>query len=306
MTSAPELQREMQAAAPASQSEAQIGWGFLRSRRWIGYYALLLIFAVVCTFLGNWQFERRAEARAEISRIDTNYDAEPVPLTDLVNGLDDFDLDRHKWHPVTVTGEYFGETYLARGRPGPGGVGSDLISAFRTTDGQVLFVDRGWVGVNAEQVASGEVSISELPAPPEGNVTVEVRLRASEQQIPGRVTDGRTIGSIEAPELAKLLGAQGEAYTGLYGALISEQPAAEHGALADRPERSEGPHLSYALQWYIFIIIACIGAGYAAYREHRSLNVGSARIAERDRRREERRRRRGPTDADEEDALLEG
>lgn len=42
------------------------GWRFLYSRRWLGYYAMLLIFAIGCVLLSNWQFSRREEARAEI------------------------------------------------------------------------------------------------------------------------------------------------------------------------------------------------------------------------------------------------
>lgn len=287
-----------------------VGWAFLRSRRWIGYYALLAVFAIVCTFLGNWQFDRRTEAREEIARIDANYDAQLIPLDEALGSLDEFDLDAHKWLPVTVTGEYIGDTYLARGRPGPEGVGSNLISALRTPEG-VLFVDRGWVAVNANEANEGDFDPLALPQPPRGEVEVEVRLRGGEQAIPGRVTDGITLGSIDLDELARLTGVEGEAYTGAYGMLISEQPiagqaAGEHGALPQRPERDEGPHLSYALQWFIFIIIAAVGLGYAAHREFRSLNAGSAAVAQQDRRKAERKRRRGPSDADEEDAWLDG
>lgn len=291
-------------APPIVETEPEIGWSFLKSKRWAGYFALLAVFSVACAMFGNWQFDRRAEARAEIARIDSNYDAAPVPLADAVPELADFDLDAHKWLPVSMRGEYIGETILARGRPGPAGVGSDLINAFRTDDGRVIFVDRGWVPLVGEETVSG--SAAALPSPPGGTVEVEGRLRAGEPSVPGRTTDGLTVGSIELVELARITGVEGEAYTGAYAMLVSEQPSAEHGALPERPERDEGPHLSYALQWYIFIVIACLGVAYAARREFRTLNAGGAVVAEQDRRRAERKRRRGPSDADEEDALLDG
>ncbi|GAB2553529.1 SURF1 family protein [Leucobacter ruminantium] len=286
--------------------DTRIGWRFLHSARWIGYFAMLLVFAIACVLLGNWQFDRRAEARAEIARIDANYDAEAVPLEAELPRPDRFDEDAQKWRVVSVTGEYVGDPVLARNRPGPDGVGSDLIQALLTEDGRVFFVDRGWVPVDG--ASAGDTDPSSLPQPPEGEVRVEARLRASEPPIAGRTASDRTVASIELDELARLTGADeahAGAYTGAYGMLVSETPAGEHGVLPAKPARDEGPHLSYALQWYVFILIACIGVAYAARREYRGLNAGSETVEKQDRRSAERRRRRGPSDAEEEDALLD-
>lgn len=294
------------AEAPATtDTAARPGWSFLRSRRWLSYFAMLLVFSVSCVYLGNWQFDRRAQAQAEIARIDNNYEAVATPLASQLGALTDYDDDLHKWLPVVVTGEYIGTTWLARGRPGPSGVGSNLINAFRADDGRVFFVDRGWVPVIAEEAVNGSLDWNDLPAPPDGRVTLEARLRAGEPQVQGRTTDGHTLGSIELPELARLTGTESEAYTGAYGMLISERPASEHGTLPEKPERDEGPHLSYALQWYVFILIAIAGVAYAATREYRSFNPNGAALLAHDRRVAERRKRRGPSDADEEDALLD-
>lgn len=287
--------------AEQSAASSQIGWSFLRSPRWLGYFAMLIIFAIACVFLGNWQFDRRAEARAEIARIDANYDAPAIPLTEELPDRQSFDEDAQKWQTVEVVGAYEGEPYLARNRPGPEGVGADVIQALRTPDGLLFFVDRGWIPFDSERAAANEV-----PVPVSGDVTVKVRLRASEAPVPGRSTRGNTLGSIDLPELARLADAEGAAYTGAYGMLIDETPAGVHGVLPEKPERDEGPHLSYALQWYVFILIATLGVAYAARQEYRGLNAGSAEVLEQDRRRAERRRRRGPSDADEEDALLDG
>lgn len=281
----------------------QVGWTFLRSRRWLGYFAMLIVFSIACVMLGNWQFARRAEARAEIERIVNNYGAPAVDLAEELPALNRFDEATQKWQTAIVTGQYFGDPYLARNRPGPNGVGSDLIQPIRTGSGEVFFVDRGWVRVDGSEAST--VDVHELPQPPQGNVSVEVRLRAGEPEIPGRTSSGRTVASIDLPELAMLAGVEGESYTGAYGMLISETPAGEHGSLPPKPELDEGPHLSYALQWYVFILIALIGVGFAARQEYRGLNAGSKTVKEQDRRRAERKTRRGPTDSDEEDALLD-
>lgn len=281
--------------ATASSQETPVGWSFLRSRRWFGYYALLVVFAVVCVLLGNWQFARRAEARAEIARIDAHYDAPAVPLGQVLATLDSFDEDLNKWQTVSATGVYEEQLLLARNRPGPGGVGSTLVQALRMDDGLVFFVDRGWVPFSGiDQVPA------ELPRASTETVTVTARLRGGEPEIAGRTASGDSVPSINLPLLANLFDAEGRAFTGAYGQLVSESPASDTGALATRPERDEGPHLAYALQWYVFIVVAFSGAAYAAWLEHRALNAGTTAAYK-----PSKRRKVGELDADEEDALLD-
>lgn len=286
----------------AADEAPRVGWRFLGSRRWVGYFALFLVFSIACVLLGNWQFDRRAEARAEIARIDRNYDAAAMPLTEAVPDIGEFDEALRKWQPVEVTGEYIGEPFLARNRPGADGVGSNVIQALRLEDGNVFFVDRGWVPVTgAEDVTP------RLPRPADGEVTVLARLRASEPAIAGREASGHSVPSIDVPMMGGIAGLDPTTvYLGVFGQLAEEEPAGETGVLAERPERDEGPHLSYALQWYVFIVIAGVGLIYASRQEYRTLNAGEAAVQRDAERRAERRRRRGPSDAEEEDALLDG
>lgn len=296
--------------APTSHSGTpaapSVGWSFLRERRWLGYGVLLLIFSVCCVMLGNWQFERRAEARAEIDRIDRNYDAPAMPLADVMPDSNVFDEHRMKWQTIEVRGEYEGEIFLARNRPGPDGVGSNLVQALRLDDGRVFFIDRGWVPVSGTDVVP-----SGLPSASTGLVTVEARLRAGEPPIAGREASGSSVPSIYPEMLAELSGVGDEAVLAAYGQLVSETPSGQTGVLAERPERDEGPHLSYALQWYVFILIGIAGVAYGARQDYRTLNAGDdsehgEALRRDDRRRAERRLRRGPTDSDEEDAIIDG
>jgi len=243
-------------------------WAFLRSPRWAGYLALVVVFAVACCALGTWQLNRRAEALAEVARIDANYDAEAVPVADALADPAGFDVDQ-RWLVVALSGEYLGdEEVVVRNRPFGGSSGFEVITPFRLDDGTVFMVDRGWIA----QGSDGRPS--DYTAPPSGHVQVEARLKAGEERIEGRTTTGIEFATIDLAELADRVGEP--AYTGAYGVLVqSAADAAEPPLAAARPLRDEGPHLSYALQWFVFALLAFIGLGWAANQERRALAEAS-------------------------------
>lgn len=288
-----------------SPESEQPGWGFLRSKRWAGYTALVIVFSIVCVLLGQWQFDRRAQARAEIARIDANYANAALPLEEVMPTLDAYSNDDDKWQTVSMTGEYEERVLLVRNRPNQQSVGFDMLALFRTDSGNIFVVDRGWIPAGSTPDEPGTI----VP-PPEGRVTVHARLKESEPQIPGRHTSGDQLATISLTEVASLI--DQPTYTGGYGLLSAEYAEgsdealpAPAGLLQPKPERDEGPHLSYALQWYVFIVMAWIGLAYAVRMEYRSLYPDSERTKRQDRKSAERKQRRGLDDGEIEDALLD-
>jgi len=256
-------------------------------RRWGGYVALTVVFAVACGLLSWWQWARRAEAVADIERIEANYDAPPVALGDLLPALDTLEEDA-EWHPVELSGVYLAdEQLIVRNRPRNGLAGFEVLVPLRLADGSVFVVDRGWVPLGSSAAAPDSV-----PAPPEGEVTVVVRLKPGEPEIPGRGAPEGQLATIRLPDIAALVGAP--TYTGMYGLLVSEDPApAEERPLpAFRPAEDEGPHLSYALQWIAFGVLAFIGLVWAVRRERKIATQGPPP-------------KRREADAEAEDAILD-
>lgn len=255
-------------------------------RRWGGYLALTIVFAIACGLLSWWQWARREEAVTEIERIERNYDAPPAALDDLLPEIDTLDLDA-EWHPVELTGEYLvDEQLLVRNRPRNSTAGFEVLVPLRLADGTVFVVDRGWVpgGVTPDVPDA-------VPAAPEGLVTVVVRLREGEPEIVGRSAPDGQLATVRLPDVAGLVDAP--TYTGMYGLLVSEDPAPADAPLpALRPVEDEGPHLSYALQWIAFGILAFIGLVWAVRRE-RTIAAGETPVRRRER------------DAEAEDALLD-
>jgi cytochrome oxidase assembly protein ShyY1 len=274
------------------------GWRFLISRRWAGYLVLTIVFALVCVMLGSWQLARRADALAENNRVAANYDAVPRPVDDVLAGLDSFD-ESQKWVTVSLTGSYLeSEQLLVRNRPSGGQPGFELLVPFRLDDGSVFIVDRGWLPTGQEQDKPDVV-----PASPPGEVTVVARLKASEPKLAGRSAAAGEIPSIDLPTIAEQL--DRPTYTGAYGDLASESPAADTGQLDTRPPEDEGPHLSYAFQWFVFALLGFLGLGYAARQEYRALNADDPEERERAAERERRRRQKATSDDAVEDELVE-
>lgn len=246
-------------------------WAFLRSPRWAGYLALVVLFAVVCCALGTWQLNRRAEALAEVARIDANYDADAVPVDEALPDPAGFDVDQ-RWQVVALSGRYLAdEEVVVRNRPFEGSSGFEVITPFRLDDGTVFMVDRGWIAQNSEGRPS------EYAAPPSGDVEVEARLKAGEDRIAGRTSTGNEFATIDLDELADRVGES--SYTGAYGVLVQSGADADEPPLAAaRPVRDEGPHLSYALQWFVFALLGFIGFAWAANQERRALAEASGAV----------------------------
>ncbi|SMQ67606.1 SURF1 family protein [Agreia sp. VKM Ac-1783] len=274
------------------------GWRFLLSSRWGGYLALTVVFALVCVLLGCWQLARRADALAENNRVAANYDAVPRPVTDVLDGLESFD-ESQKWMTVSLTGSYLeSEQLLVRNRPSGGQPGFELLVPFRLDDGSVFVVDRGWLPTGQEQDKPDDV-----PSSPQGEVTVVARLKASEPKLEGRSAATGEIPSVDLPTIAEQLDLP--TYTGAYGDLASETPSADTGQLETRPPEDEGPHLSYAFQWFVFALLGFLGLGYAARQEYRSLNADDPEEKERAAERERRRQAKAKSDNDIEDELID-
>ncbi len=277
------------------------GWRFAFSRRWLGYLAFAIVFAIACGFLSAWQLARSKEAAAANALIAANFDSRPVPLQEELPTLSSY-AAKQEWTRVTVTGTYERDhELLVRNRPFNGSPGFEVLTPLRTADGALFIVDRGWVPTGNDTDSPDHV-----PAAPSGTVTVVARLKASEPAIPGRTAVGDQVGTIQLSVVKQKLGTDA-VYTGAYGLLDSQKPSpatAPTPTVTEPPTQDEGLHWSYMIQWIIFALIGFFGLGYALRTEYRKRNEDDpaerARAAERERRRALKR-----TDSDVEDELLD-
>ena len=274
-------------------------WRFALTWHWARYFALAVVFALVCVGLCLWQLDRRDTALAELERIDNNYSADPVALDEVLTELDSFELSQ-KWTPVTMTGTYLSDDeLLVRNRPYNSGPGFEVLTPLLLADGSVFVVDRGGLPTGREQDAPDVI-----PAAPTGEVTVTARLKPGEPTLPGRSAPEGQIATIQLDDIAAMLDAP--TYTGAYGLLMTEDPApADRPLAATKPARDEGPHLSYAFQWLVFALFGFFGVGYGLRQEYRRINEDDPDEMERAEARRVKDAARTRTDAEVEDELID-
>ena len=237
---------------------------FLLSGRWIGWFLLACAAAAVAVYLGGWQMDRNDHLVGENGKITRNYRAEPLNGPPAAAQFADHD-PALTWHPVRLTGQYLPEDQvLVRNRPQDGRVGYEVLVPFRTQDGDVVVLDRGWIPTGA--AANGMPDA--VPAPPAGQVTVTARLQPGEPAVDRGAPEGQ-IATIHLEELQERWGYP--VGTAAFGEVFAEDPApAVSPAPAPEPETGSGPHLSYSLQWYAFAALFFVAYGYAARQQARN------------------------------------
>lgn len=237
-------------------------FGFLLSRRWIVFALAVGVLSAGAWWLGEWQFSRLEDRRADNAVIRANETQPPVPVSDvLAPGAEVREED--EWRVVTATGEYApDETVIVRYRTREGVAGVDVVVPLVTAEGTALLVDRGWLRTEN----AGTADPADVPEPPAGRVTVSGYVRADGSGDSTTVRD-RSTRAIDSDRVGEALGR--EVYGG-FVELRSEDPSpATALEPVELPVLDDGPHFFYGLQWWFFGLLALFGFGYLAYDERR-------------------------------------
>ena len=244
---------------------------FLFTPRWLAFHLLVVAGVVLMVNLGFWQLRRLDERREFNATVESRIDLPPVPLDDvLVPGADPEDLE---WRSVTASGTYLPEeTFVVVNRSQGGVAGEMVVTPMELDDGRILLVERGFVPLDAEAAP-----------PPAGTVEVTGRLRPSQTRRTGQLSDPATgelteAQRIDIDRLAPQL--PGEPVP-MFLELTSSDPA-EPGPSPQpvtAPELSDGPHLSYAVQWFIFSTAVVVGWVLAVRKSITTRRRAAARAA---------------------------
>lgn len=236
-------------------------------RRYLAWLLLVCLFSVGCIFLSRWQFDRRAQVVEVIKTIDSNYDKPPANLASALPDLYAPLPANKQWLPVSVTGHYLpNSTTLVRNRSLGGNPGFELLVPFLTSQNNVIIIDRGWVATgNTHDYPDS------IPQTSAARLTLVGRLMPSEAAL-NRTAPAGQIPSIYLPALATMNSAQ--TYINAYLLLDHESIAQPQAKVLPKPSFGEGNHLSYAIQWIIFGLLA-FGTLFWAIRKEMQISRAS-------------------------------
>lgn len=227
----------------------------ITKRMWLRWIVLFLIIAGVawaCVQLGEWQLRRLDERRATNARVVVNTHEDPVPYEQVMDHTID---DEDAWHVVEVTGTYTGETFQVRYRNQNDTAGSEVVSVLRAKDGRHVLINRGFIPRPRGQ------EDPQPPAAPQGEVRVVGYVQRNERgKDNATVPHERMVRLINSEKIGASLHTElVDGYIGAFEATPADDALLQPMAL---PSLDEGPHLSYAWQWFAFAVIAVVGVGF--------------------------------------------
>jgi surfeit locus 1 family protein len=215
---------------------------------------LALIGAAGCVRLGIWQLDRLAQRRTLNEMIRARIAADPVDVRAVMR-----DTTAMRFRRVTVRGVTAADRELAwAGRTRNGSPGVHLLSAVDIGDSlPLVLVNRGWVyspdgsRVDLTRWREGDtVDITGYVEPLSTSRVGSWRSSSSPRSV--RWLDGDSLRGLLGRDLAPLL------------VVVAGDTApgnAERMARIPPPPLDEGPHESYAMQWFAFATIAVLGYG---------------------------------------------
>ena len=217
------------------------------------FLVLAMILAAVFGRLGVWQLDRLDERRRENARVMERLALAPVPLP-----LPSGDSARSNRRAMVSGTPDFDHEFVLTGRSRNGSPGVHVITPVRLEgrDTAVL-VNRGWV-------YAPDASTADLGSWREARRTFA---GYTQELVTGVVStpQGRRVRRLTGDAVARLV-----PYP-VYAVVLVAQDTAGDGAPARLPPPAldEGPHLSYAIQWFSFAAIAIVGSGIVIVRSRR-------------------------------------
>lgn len=228
--------------------------------KWVLGHVLVIALVIAFVGLGFWQLDRLSQRRDENAAIAERSRIPSTPVTEVVppgTGLDDVDDLRYRQVSLTGTWDADGEV-LVRPRSLDGVSGWHVVTPLVLDDGRAALVTRGFAPLSTDLDA-----VREAVAPPTGEVTV-TGLAFPTQERQGIGPTDPEDGVLE--ELARVdIGRIDEQYgrdlLPVYVQLATPAPTeiTDLPRLLPAPTTDEGPHLSYAGQWFLFAGVGLVG-----------------------------------------------
>lgn len=246
----------------------------LRSPRYLGLFAIMVVMALGCSLAGTWQIFRYQEKHAANHHLRSDDGDHPQDVSAVLGPASKPASNGHlqQFRHVTATGTYLtADQTLLRGQTVNDDIGYVVLTPLQTKSG-VLLVARGFVQQTAAAAKSPAVA-----AAPSGTVTVTARLEPSDVK-PDRfgTLPGSQVDTVDPSRQASHLGVP---VWNAYAELLDGQPGTTGLTVIPNPDLSnpaggaeEPQHLAYVFQWYLFALLALAAPFIMAAAELRREN----------------------------------
>ncbi|MFJ6013653.1 SURF1 family protein [Streptomyces sp. NPDC092952] len=251
---------------------------FLLTRQWLALALLVLVLIPTMVELGFWQLHRHEHKVAQNALISRNLKAKPVPVASLTSPGHTVPRSDY-WRTVTATGTYDSEheVVVRRRTAADGRIGVHVLIPFDLKGGGTVLVNRGWV-----PSADSQSAFPDVPLVPEGEVRITGRLKADETTSASGIKDisdlpDRQVMLINSAQEAERIS---RPVFGGYIELTAPEPLGGLPELIEAPDDgSIGPHMAYAVQWWLFAAGVPVGYVVLARREKRDRLEAAAKEA---------------------------
>jgi cytochrome oxidase assembly protein ShyY1 len=237
---------------------------FLLRPKWLLFHLGIVLLVVLMINLGFWQLRRHDERREFNAEVRAHAAAPVRPVEEVLPDGADVDPDELQWFNVSATGTYLAdEQVFVVNVSQDGAAGVDPVVPLLLADGRLLLVNRGFVAGTAT-----------VPAPPQGTVEVVGRLRPPQKRGTGALSDPAEgeLTEVQRIDIKRLQQQLDAPVLPMYIDLLDSTPPEPADLITPvaAPNLGEGPHLSYAAQWFIFSVAAVVGWVLAVRRSVRT------------------------------------
>jgi surfeit locus 1 family protein len=250
------------------------------SRQWILATLLVLAAVGVMIRLGYWQLERLEQRREFNARVQAQLDAEPLELNRVLHERSSQqtadDVQGMEYRSVEVTGVYDHENEVVLlNQAWQNRLGVRLLTPLliEGSDSAIL-VDRGWVP--HEDYTEGRLenfyetgSVTVLGVFRNSQTRPDIGWRSDPDPVPGERQISFFMANVDRIQ-------QQVPYT-LLPVYVQQSPTPGVDGLPNRAalslELTEGSHLGYAIQWFVFAAILFFGYPFFVKREQAGKQV---------------------------------
>ena len=246
---ATKFRRRYTAAESTGPASVQLMYSFVRQPKWMAAHVLVLLLLVTFLLAGTWQFGRHQK---RIDRNDVVLDRADAVLLEIGDLFEPQDI--FEFRLVQLNGSWStSDSVLIRNRSHQDMAGCHLAIPLAVSSNEGVLVVAGWLNeplcdIDRLEVPTGDVSL-----------VGRVRLTQTRGAIGARDRADGVIRTLARTDVARVDQQVALSLAPVYVELITSNPSVAEAMAVDPPPTDLGPHLAYAVQWFLFFAVGAVG-----------------------------------------------